>query len=177
MLKILTVPNPVLNKPSLPTVLVDSRIKKLVKEMEKTLEAQVDPVGVGLAAPQIGENIRLFIMKPMPGAAKITVCINPTISSTPGVATGAPRVTKKNKLEGCLSIPHIWSAIVRKPSVKLEYQDLSGKIITKLFRGFEAVIVQHEMDHLEGVLFTQRAVEQAIPVYEERGKKLEKVTI
>ena len=184
MLKILTVPNTVLTSVSKPVKLFDARLKKLVADMEVTLNAQVDPQGVGLAASQIGENINLFIMKPDPEMAKITICINPTILSKPDVIKprsaqlkiGSAR-GKKNKLEGCLSIPHIWSPIKRLPSILIEYQDLDGKKIKKLFRGFEAIIVQHEIDHLRGVLFTQRAMEQGSPVYEDDGDELKRITI
>lgn len=81
MLKIVHVPHPILSTPTVKVTNIDSKIKKLVRDMKKTLESQVDPQGVGLAAPQVGLNLAIFIMKPSP-KAKIEVCINPVILKT-----------------------------------------------------------------------------------------------
>lgn len=147
--------------------------------MEKTLAAQIDPQGVGLAAPQVGRNIQLFIIKPSP-KTKTEVFINPKIlklqtdkkKSSEGRSTSG---RKSHKLEGCLSIPRIWSPVTRAKKMQLEYFDLNGKKYTKWFTGFEAVIIQHEVDHLEGILFTQRAIEQKSQLYEETDGKLKKM--
>jgi peptide deformylase len=79
------------------------------------------------------------------------------------------------KLEGCLSIPRIWGPVKRANRVLLEYQDLSGEKKTEWFTGFRATIVLHEVDHLQGVLFTQRAIEQNSALYEERDGELERM--
>ena len=129
MLKIITIPNKILNSPTIPLTSFDSQLKKLVKEMDKTLIAQKDPQGVGLAAPQIGQNLQLFVIKPAP-EVKTEVFINPriirsllslhssiqsaqTIYSTPDVLRSAA----KTPLEGCLSIPRIWVAIKRAKKI------------------------------------------------------------
>ncbi len=177
MLKIVTTPNPVLTTPVAPVVKIDERIKKLVADMEVTLIAQKDPEGVGLAAPQVGISLALFIMKPGP-SKPTTAFINPKIvkhvsCNTKHKTQGKKK--KKVKLEGCLSVPKIWSPLVRENKVLLHYQDLEGKVHKKWFSGFEAIIIQHEMDHLGGVLFTQRALEKNIPLYEEKDGELEKL--
>lgn len=177
MLKIVNVPNKVLTTPVKPVGKIDTSIKKLVKNMEKTLVAQTDPQGVGLAAPQVGISLALFIIKPSVDSP-IYVMINPKIKHIEKITEQKkdPDDDEENEqLEGCLSIPRIWSPIKRHSKVLLEYQDISGEVITKWFEDFEAVIVQHECDHLQGVLFTQRALEQGEQLYEERRGKLKKV--
>jgi peptide deformylase len=177
MLKIVNVPNTVLTTPVKPVKKIDSSIKKLVKEMEKTLKAQVDPQGVGLAAPQVGVSIALFIMQPSP-EENVEVMINPKIKHSESVAKQTEEDEKEHEqLEGCLSIPRIWSPIRRHDKVLLEYQDIEGDTLTKEFDGFEATIVQHEMDHLNGILFTQRAVEQNQDLFEEKKGKLKKIDV
>ncbi len=179
MLKIVTTPNPILTTPVKPVAKIDERIKKLVADMEVTLVAQKDPEGVGLAAPQVGIPLALFIVKA--GSNKPTqTFINPKILETKTVKKTSVVKTKKNKkerakLEGCLSVPKIWSPLIRESKVLLLYQDLEGKSHKKWFSGFEAIIIQHEMDHLGGVLFTQRALEKNIPLYEEKDGELEKM--
>lgn len=149
--------------------------------MEETLIAQDDPPGVGLAAPQVGENLALFIIKPTP-KSKTKVFINPKIiklESTKIFAKGrSSSGRKKLKLEGCLSIPRIWSPVKRASKILLEYQDFASStyaVVRRWFQGFEAIIIQHEIDHLQGVLFTQRSVEQNLPLYEEKDGQLEKM--
>lgn len=179
MLKIVNVPNSILTAPVKLIISFDQALFKLVKEMEKTLEAQIDPPGVGLAAPQVGKNLALFIMKPTP-KAKIEAFINPRIIKQ---ETGNRKQEKKSekkartKLEGCLSIPRIWGPVKRADKLLLEYQNVDGKTMTEWFSGFKAVIIQHEVDHLSGVLFTHRSLEQKGPLYEEEDGELRKITL
>ncbi len=177
MLKIVNVPNPILTAPVKSIISFDQALFKLVKEMEKTLEAQIDPPGVGLAAPQINKNLALFIIKPTP-TAKIEVFINPKIiklETLKPVNTLTKKHKNRTKLEGCLSIPRIWGPVKRANKVLLEYQTIDGKTITEWFSGFKAVIIQHEVDHLNGVLFTHRSIGQKAPLYEEENGELIKI--
>lgn len=80
------------------------------------------------------------------------------------------------KLEGCLSVPRIWGPVDRDAEVLVEYLDLNGKKQSKWFSGLKAVIVQHETDHLNGILFTQRVLEQKGRLYEEKNGELEKIS-
>lgn len=179
MLKIVNVPNSILTTPVKPVVNFDQILLKLVKEMKKTLEAQIDPPGVGLAAPQVGKNLALFIIKPKPKAL-VEVFINPRILQSEGfkvMQRKSSHSKKKQPLEGCLSIPHIWGPVKRFNKVQLEYQTLNGEKKTTWFTGFKAIIIQHEVDHLNGVLFTHRSLEQKAPLYEEEDGELKKIAL
>ncbi|NTU72970.1 peptide deformylase [Candidatus Roizmanbacteria bacterium] len=177
MLKIVQVPNKVLITPTQKVVNFDSKLKKLIADMEETLIAQVDPQGVGLAATQVGVNKAIFIMKPKP-TGPTTVCINPEILQIEEPSTSSTKKSKKKQsgaLEGCLSIPRIWSPLRRPKKVLLKYQTEAGETKEEWFVGFKAIIVQHEVDHLNGILFTKRALEQNSSLYEEREGELLKI--
>ena len=169
MYKIVITPDPVLVKRASEIKSFDRKLKKIVSEMTKTLNATVDPIGVGLAAPQVGLSIRLFLTKPTENGP-ITPFINPVI-----LASTEPTTFKKSKkklLEGCLSIPNIWGNVTRKKTVTVQYQDEHGKKHEKTFSGFMATILQHEIDHLDGVLFTTHVMKQGEKLY--RSYKNEK---
>lgn len=178
MLKIVTVPNSILTSSTKTIIEVDEKIKKIVSEMEKVLIAQDDPPGVGLAANQVGLDLSIFIIKPTE-KAKTKVFINPkvlkTIFDKDSLYQKKTKKHKKVKLEGCLSIPRIWGPVKRSDRVFLKYQDLNGKEYLKWFTGFEAIIIQHEIDHLNGIVFTQRSVEQKGQIYREEGDGLVKI--
>jgi len=180
MLKIVNVPNQILTVSAKPVVKIDQKILTLIGKMDKTLAAQVDPQGVGLAAPQVGENLAIFVIKPNPGA-KTEAFINPKVikhetGNIKHAASGTNQKKARTKLEGCLSIPRIWGPVKRSGRILLEYQTVTGQKKTAWFSGFKAVIIQHEVDHLNGILFTQRSLEQKAPLYEEKGGKLEKIS-
>lgn len=168
MLKIVSIPHPSLYKKAKRIQAVDKRIQKLVKEMEQTLDAQKNPEGVGLSAPQVAIEQSLFIIKD-PETRRRYTFINPVIEQQ--VDYMDFRRDDEN-LEGCLSIPEIWAPVQRYKRVQVRYLDALGKEQLDWFEGFLAVVVQHEFDHLQGVLFTQRALEQGHPVYQERNGKL-----
>ncbi len=180
MMKIVTIPNPVLTTPTQRVKTITPKLRSLVEEMKKTLIAQRDPEGVGLAATQVGESISIFIMRPTT-TGEITVHINPEITSLPSDEVVAvsqtlqKRKSKEGKMEGCLSIPHIWAPLRRKSKVELRSMDINGEAHTEVYEGFEAIIVQHEVDHLNGILFTQRCLEQGTQLYEEDGDELVKM--
>lgn len=181
MLKIITVPNSVLSSSTKPVGEIDSNIKKIVSDMEKVLIAQDDPPGVGLAANQVGLDLSIFIIRPSE-KSKTKIFINPKIVKSSSVMIERQRKNpskksskKKVKLEGCLSIPRIWGPVKRSDRVFLKYQDISGKEYLKWFTGFEAIIIQHEMDHLNGVVFTQRSIEQKGQLYKEEKDELVKI--
>jgi len=193
MLKIVRVPNAILTSSVKPVSIIDEKIKKLVYEMEETLIAQDDPPGVGLAAPQVGKNLAIFIIKPTE-KAKTQAFINPRVlkletrlvprspAKRDEVGNSKLKTNKKKnpksknlKLEGCLSLPRIWGPVRRANKLLLEYQDLNGAVKKEWFGGLSAIIIQHEIDHLNGVLFTQKALEQNLPLYEEKNGELEKM--
>ena len=134
-------------------------LQKLIKDMFKTM---YKANGVGLAAPQIGKSIRLFIVDASPFAEGeegdtscdgfIRVFINPVIYEESGKEWGME--------EGCLSIPHIREAVERKPNLKIEYFDENWELYEEELTGFPARVIQHEYDHIEGVLFTDKISSQ-----------------
>jgi peptide deformylase len=94
----------------------------------------------------------------------VRVLINPLyLEKSKTTVAGIPG--GENKLEGCLSIPGIWGIVTRHEWVKVRYINESGKTEETAFADFEAIIVQHEMDHLDGILFTRRVVEQKGKLY------------
>lgn len=174
VLPIVKIPNQILTTPTKAVKVVDAKIQKLLKDMEETLIAQTDPEGVGLAATQVGLNISLFIMKPSKTSearAFINPAIKEMISSTQKIA----EKKDKSSLEGCLSIDKIWSPIRRPQKILLSYIDYKGVAKEEWFEGFNAVIVQHEVDHLHGILFTQRALEQNKKIFKEINGELEPI--
>jgi peptide deformylase len=177
MLKIVSVPHKVLSNPTNPVINIDDEIKKLVYDMEETLISQSDPQGVGLAANQVGVNLSIFVVKKSP-QADTQVFINPKILKIVDNPNKKNKRSKKvDKLEGCLSIPRIWGPVKRSSKVYLEYQDLNSQIHKRWFKGFEATIIQHEMDHLFGIVFTQRSLEQKAPLYKETDGNLKSFEI
>jgi len=174
-MKIITVPNPILSKIAKNIDTIDSSILKIVEEMGRVLVAQDDPPGTGISAPQVGLSIRLFLIKPKT-SSPISVIINPKILE---LKNNPEKVTTRKRripLEGCLSVPRIWGEVKRYDKVLMEYQNETGKKQKKWFSGFESIIVQHEYDHLDGILFTQRVLEQGRQLYEEQGDELVKIS-
>lgn len=142
--------NPVLKKVAEP---IDSNFPGLAKLIEDMYETMYESNGIGLAAPQIGQSIRLFITDGSPvesikGDDFKKVFINPEIVNEHG--------DKWTFEEGCLSIPNIRENVIRHPVVHLSYLDENFKPFEEEFDGMRARIIQHEYDHLEGILFTDR---------------------
>jgi peptide deformylase len=173
MYKIVVTPNSILVKKAQGLKKFDRKLSEIIKGMGETLLATTDPVGVGLAAPQIGLPLAIFQMKPTE-KSYVSTFINPKILS--GSGNEIPSHKNSNKveekkprkgklLEGCLSIPNIWGHVSRKKEIKLEWHDEKGKKHMKKFSGFPAVIIQHEVDHLDGILFTKHVMEQKEKLY------------
>lgn len=163
MLAIVKAPNPILSQKTKQVVKVDRAILNLINEMELSLDAASDPVGVGLAAPQIGKSLKLFIAKPTVKSV-MSVFINPKITAKKPLEKTDGK--KTHKLEGCLSLVNIWGEVERSPEIVLEYLDQSGKFHKRKFVGFMATIIQHEVDHLNGILFPKRVLEQGGTLYQ-----------
>ena len=163
MKPIVTVPNAILITPARPVTSFDKRLSRLISNMKQTLIATKNPRGVGLAAPQIGESIQVFITRPTSKAA-IQIFINPSIRAA--TSDNKKPDEEDKKLEGCLSIPKIWGKVKRATSLTLTYQDETGASHEQEFHGFLATIIQHETDHLNGILFTRRVLEQKGKLYQ-----------
>lgn len=176
MYKMVVTPDPILLEKSREVEKFDKKLKEIVTRMSETLDATSDPVGVGLAAPQVGISKRIFLIKPKEDGPT-EIVINPSIVSesteteiphftnSKKVEVKKPKKSKGRLLEGCLSVPNIWGNVSRAKKVKLVWQDETGKKHTRTFTGFPAVIVQHELDHLNGILFTKHVLEQGEQLY------------
>lgn len=186
MLTIVQAPHPVLSQKARKINKADAKIRNLIKEMTYTLEHTTNPEGVGLAAPQVGEPLQLFIIK-VSLKSPLNVFINPEIlsvseekypvtdmqkpinnrSSSARQPKADPPLTENKgiKLEGCLSLKDIWGVVHRSSVVKITYTDEAGRRQTKTFSGFLATIIQHECDHLQGILFPKRVLEQKEKLY------------
>jgi len=148
ILKIITQPNPILRKKSTEIDLKKIKapeLKSLISAMAKTM-TKTD--GVGLAAPQIGKNIRLVLINSKDGAFCL---INPKIIKK--------SFARELGEEGCLSIPGIFGKVKRHKKITLTYLNQNGKKIKLAAQGLMARVMQHEIDHLDGILFIDKAIE------------------
>lgn len=116
--------------------------------------------GIGLAAPQVGIAVRMFIMGPQEGPHY--VCINPEVIEIGPEAQGQ---------EGCLSYPGLWLNIKRPEWVHARYRTLNGEVIEQKFEGLLARCYLHELDHLNGIVFTAKVKPLSLQLAEKRRKK------
>jgi len=157
--EILIAPNRKLNRVSKRVQSLDKPAHNLFRNLKDTLLAQEDPEGIGLAAPQIGVLQRVFALKPdKPDSLKLF--INPKITKLSHKTNLDVLKGKEELLEGCLSLPGIFSFVERPWEIEVEYLNEEFEKISKTLSGFTSIAFQHEFDHLEGILFTQRALEQ-----------------
>ena len=153
-LKIVQESDPVLRKKAGP--IKDPKapeIQKLIADMTLTMKAAN---GIGLAAPQVGRSLRLFTVN---AENKIYVFINPEIKNF-----GDDKIPFE---EGCLSVPKTWGPVVRPKKLTIKALDENGKPIKIRAKGLLARVIQHEMDHLNGTLFIDKA-EKIYKIEEEK---------
>lgn len=142
--EILTVPDPRLKEVSQPVEQVDDALRALMDDM---LETMYEADGIGLAAIQIGVPKRVIVMD-LSGPeekAEPKFFVNPVLSD--------PSDDKKPYEEGCLSVPGYYETVDRPATIRLNYLDYDGNAVEEIAEGMFATCIQHEMDHLEGVLF------------------------
>ncbi len=154
-------PDPVLRKPS-KTLKISPRLEKgFLKNLIETLEAQ--PHGIGIAAPQVGEGIRLIVVdvSPRDPTKHREVMINPVIRRLEGHVLSR---------EGCMSLPDYTANVNRSQKALVEWTDLTGKRRQKMTGGIEAICLQHEIDHLNGVLFIDRVASLKTDVFPREKK-------
>lgn len=166
MKNILVYPNKILRKKTNIVEEVDANLIGEIKVLKKQLMAAEN--GAGLAAPQIGISKRFFGIKDKD--KNIIIIINPKIKTTFGAKTFPIMTDDKNNqedfLEGCLSFPNYWGTVKRWLDIEVEWQELIDKKLvlkTKKLEGFEAIVWQHESDHLDGIVFVDH-------VKEDKGK-------
>ena len=139
-LKIRTYPDPVLKKKTAPVTDFGPAMQKLFDDMITTMHSAD---GVGLAAPQIGISQQIFIACPTMRQGEAHVMVNAVIEKKSGTAVAS---------EGCLSLPGISAEIVRATKLRLSFQNRAGRKYTVELEDFFARVIQHEMDHLSGIL-------------------------
>lgn len=152
VLEILTYPDEQLKQESIPVEKIDDELRSFIADLAETMEA--GPGGVGIAAPQVGRFERVVIVdcsrtrKPVPNHGRLFL-INPEITEWEGMAVGR---------EGCMSVPDYTGNVIRAEAITLKALDEHGHPQEYRCEGFEARAVQHEIDHLDGMLFLDRLV-------------------
>lgn len=143
-LKIYTYPEPVLKKVAEPLTDFGPKSQKLFDDMIETM--YLDD-GVGIAAPQVGVSRQVFIACPTAKPGEEHVIVNPKILSESG---------RETEMEGCLSLPGLAVKVTRARQIDLRYQDRHGELHEVRLKDFFARVIQHEMDHLKGILLIDR---------------------
>ena len=167
--EILTVPNPILKEISKPVDSVDDALRELMDDM---LETMYEADGIGLAAIQVGVPKRIIVMDlsgPEEKAAP-KFFVNPVLSD--------PSDSLRLYEEGCLSVPGYYESVDRPDRIKITYLDYDGNQVEEIAEGMYATCIQHEMDHLEGVLFIdylsrlkrQRAVQKVKKLEQDKAR-------
>ena len=159
-LEILTLPDPRLKKVAAEVTVFDDQLSQLASDMLETMYAAP---GIGLAATQVDRHIRLVVIDVSEDNNQPLVLVNPVIVEKDGIQTHE---------EGCLSVPGIYAKVKRADQVTVRYQDLTGEQQELTAEGLLAVCIQHELDHLKGVVFLDHlsALKRKLAL-----KKLEKV--
>ncbi len=163
-LQILTYPDKFLEKTVTPVETVDDKILKIIDDMAETMYAAP---GTGLAAIQVGIDKRIVIYdiaNPEEGKRLLKVLINPEIIASNGVTISED--------EGCLSVPDFRADVKRAARVHVKALNRKSEPIEIEADGFEAVVLQHEIDHLNGVLFIDRISSLKRSLYKKRVKKI-----
>ena len=142
ILPIVQFPNPVLAMNCQPVQEINDQIRRLAADMGETM---YKAPGVGLAAPQVGEPIRMVVLDVSEEKNNLMTLINPVITQR----------SQEQEIgeEGCLSLPGIWEKVSRSTEITLKYTDLEGKEQELHADGLLAICIQHELDHLDGTIF------------------------
>jgi len=141
--KIVTVGDPVLREKAKPVEKITPAVGRLLNDMAETM---YNARGLGLAAPQVGIPKRVIVVDAGRGLYQL---INPEIIAAEGAETDR---------EGCLSIPGVWGEVTRAFQVKVRALDRDGETVEVEAEGLFARVLQHEIDHLDGILFIDRAL-------------------
>lgn len=144
MLKILHYPDPVLLKPAEPITEITDEVRQIAQEMIATMH---DAQGVGLAGPQVGYSKQIIVVCPESEPGKEKVLLNPRILKKKGKQLGE---------EGCLSFPGIYGSVCRSNYVQVEAMLLTGEKVIIECEEFPARVLQHEIDHLYGIVFVNK---------------------
>lgn len=137
-------PHPVLRGIARPVEAFTKDLQRLAQDLIDTMYASD---GIGLAAPQIGLDLQVFVANPSQERGRELVVVNPALEAAEGRA---------GVVEGCLSLPEVWDRVRRAARVRLRGHDVRGRPLTCDAQGLLAIILQHEFDHLQGRLFIDR---------------------
>ncbi len=143
-LDIIIAPDPRLKVTAVPVAKVDGRIRQLLDDMLETMYAAP---GIGLAAPQVGEAVRVIVVD----CSKDEAARQPVRLINPEIVWASEELAPYE--EGCLSLPEHFADVTRPTEVRVRYLDDAGAVQELHATGLQAVCIQHEMDHLEGTLF------------------------
>ncbi len=151
--KVVTEGDPILRKKCREITEVNDHIRMTMEDM---LETMRNAMGAGIAAPQVGVMRRMFVAEPEPD--RVYFMINPVIMEKEGSQTGD---------EACLSIPGLCGTVERPERIRIKALDLDGNEQEYEFEGFDAVVMCHEYDHLDGVLYIDKATNVREPQEDE----------
>lgn len=172
--KIVQSGDPILRAKSKAVAKIDKKVLGVIKDLKDTLKTQKEPEGVGLAAPQIGKNLRIFVADYKNFQRTV---INPEILELGKIEKTTGKMSKKEILEGCLSLPYYYGPLKRAGKIKVKYLNEKGETVEEEFEGFNAQIMLHEIDHLNGILFIDRLFEEKKPLYKVDGDEWEEVEL
>jgi len=160
--KVLTYPDPFLRQPTKPVETIDESLQTLIDDM---IETMYDEPGVGLAAIQVGvdQSVIVFDVSQSEDQRQAQALINPQIVDHQG------SILSEN--EGCLSVPDFRADVKRSAWVRVTGLDRNGQAVEIESDGFLAIVLQHEIDHLQGVLFIDRISSLKREMYKRRRKK------
>lgn len=162
---ILIHPDPRLKKVCKPVTEVDAKIRELADDM---LETMYDAPGIGLAGPQVGVMKRIFVID----CADKDAAPDPMVLINPEITWESEELNTYE--EGCLSIPEIYEEVTRPELVRMSYLDADGKLHEEEFGELYAIAVQHELDHLNGILFIDYISKMKRAMITSKMKKLKK---
>lgn len=180
-MKIVTVPHQSLRTEAELVTVVDKKLLTFIQDLEKTLRNKQNPQGVGLAAPQVNKSLAVFttLLENNNGKLEQRIFINPSLIDASDTLTLGPN-DEETQLEGCLSMPGLYGPVFRHQWVTFTFQAIEGTDLVEkkeTFTDFTARVMQHELDHLHGILFTDRCITDNLPVYKENKitKKMEEI--
>ena len=153
LLKILTAPHPVLKKKARPVE--ESEFgPELEEHMHRMLDAMYDANGVGLAGPQVGDSRRILVAEPWldndeDDETSLFMMVNPEITLRSDDEIGCE--------EGCLSVPDFNFTVPRSAKINVKWRTPTGEAMSRTLSDFESIVIQHEIDHLDGITLLDRA--------------------
>lgn len=160
--RIVEIPDPILKKKTQKVGQITDEIKEIAKDLVDTVKQAKDPEGAGLAATQIGYSKRMCVVRNFYESFDKTL-----VNQSDDYVLINPKIVSKSKetdtdWEGCLSVPDKYGKVERYNKIKVTAQDLDGETIKIKASGYFSRTIQHEIDHLDGVLFTDKVIGETV---------------